>query len=55
MKEQYELYTGDSFEILKNFADETFDMIFVDPPYMISGGGTRIRGIRARDRHISVP
>ena len=40
MKEQYELYTGDSFEILKNFADETFDMIFVDPPYMISGGGT---------------
>ena len=40
MQNDYQLYTGDSFEILKNFPDETFDMIFVDPPYMISGGGT---------------
>ena len=40
MKQDYQLYTGDSFEILKNFPDETFDMIFVDPPYMISGAGT---------------
>ncbi|MBR2033406.1 MAG: site-specific DNA-methyltransferase [Alphaproteobacteria bacterium] len=36
----YQLHCGDSFQVLKTFADETFDMIFVDPPYLISNVGT---------------
>ena len=30
MQDNYQLHCGDSFEILKSFADETFDMIFVE-------------------------
>ena len=40
MKKDYQLYTGDCLEILKSFPDESFDMIFADPPYMVSSGGT---------------
>lgn len=35
----YELYNGDCFEVLKQFPEETFDMIFADPPYMLSKTG----------------
>lgn len=40
MQDNYQLFNGDSFAVLKDFADETFDMIFVDPPYLISNVGT---------------
>ena len=30
------LYLGDCFEILKNIPDNTFDMIFADPPYFLT-------------------
>ena len=33
------LYQGDCFELLKEIPDETFDMVFADPPYFLSGGG----------------
>ena len=36
MKKPYRLYNGDCFEILKDFPENTFDMIFADPPYMLS-------------------
>ncbi len=32
------LYHGDSFDVLKTFPDNYFDMIFADPPYFLSGG-----------------
>lgn len=38
MQKQYRLYNDDSFDILKKFPLETFDMIFADPPYMLSNG-----------------
>lgn len=34
-----ELFCGDSLEILPKMEDETFDMVFVDPPYLLSNGG----------------
>ncbi len=39
MNKPYELHNGDCFEILKSFPENTFDMIFADPPYMLSGEG----------------
>ena len=36
----YQIYCQDSFKTLKSFADNTFDMSFADPPYMISNVGT---------------
>ena len=39
MTKPYRLYNGDCFEILKSFPENTFDMIFADPPYMLSNDG----------------
>ena len=40
MTSEYQIFNQDSFEVMKNLPDESFDMIFVDPPYMISNVGT---------------
>jgi site-specific DNA-methyltransferase (adenine-specific) len=36
---QYRLYCADCLEKMREIPDETFDMIFADPPYMLSNGG----------------
>lgn len=38
-KKGFELHQGDCVEVLKNFPANYFDMIFADPPYMLSNGG----------------
>ena len=38
-KEDIQLYLGDCIEILEKAAPESVDMIFADPPYMLSNGG----------------
>ncbi|MDR2337302.1 MAG: site-specific DNA-methyltransferase [Deltaproteobacteria bacterium] len=35
----YRLYCADCLEQLKEIPENTFDMIFADPPYMLSNGG----------------
>jgi len=36
----YVLYRGDSAALLESFEPSTFDLIFADPPYFLSNGGT---------------
>jgi site-specific DNA-methyltransferase (adenine-specific) len=37
--EAYRLYQGDSVEMLNQFPEQQFDLIFADPPYFLSNGG----------------
>ncbi len=43
---QAELYEGDSLELLEQFEPESFDVIFADPPYFLSNGGTTCKNGR---------
>lgn len=40
----YVLYRGDSLALLDQFEDQTFDLIFADPPYFLSNGGYTCSG-----------
>ncbi|AQW81901.1 DNA-methyltransferase [Campylobacter pinnipediorum] len=42
MKKEFQIYNGDSFEILPNFKSQ-FDLIFADPPYFLSNDGLSIQ------------
>lgn len=35
----FSLICGDSFELLKRIPEESFDLVFADPPYFLSSGG----------------
>ena len=38
-KLNFKLINGNCLEILEQFSENTFDMIFADPPYHLSNGG----------------
>ena len=38
-EDNFVLYHGDSFELLKDLPENSIDMIFADPPYLLSNGG----------------
>ncbi len=40
MKNKFEIIKGDCLEILKSIESDCIDMIFADPPYNLSNGGT---------------
>jgi site-specific DNA-methyltransferase (adenine-specific) len=35
----YQLYQGNSVELLNQFPEQQFDLVFADPPYFLSNGG----------------
>ena len=37
--DSFVLFNGDSFKLLKQFNEKSFDMVFADPPYFLSNGG----------------
>ena len=39
MMKNYRLYNDDCLKVLEDIPENTFDMIFADPPYMLSNGG----------------
>ncbi|MFW0862333.1 MAG: DNA-methyltransferase [Candidatus Komeilibacteria bacterium] len=43
---RFNLYNGDCIEVLKQFKDNFFDMIFADPPYHLSNGGFTVHAGR---------
>ena len=45
-KPGFRLYNSDSLELLKNIGEETFDMVFADPPYNLSNGGFTVHAGR---------
>jgi site-specific DNA-methyltransferase (adenine-specific) len=42
--EDYTLLHGDSLALMEQLEPQTFDMIFADPPYFLSNGGTTCKG-----------
>ncbi len=45
-KDKFELYKGDCLKILKEFPENHFDMVFADPPYLLSNGGFTVHAGR---------
>ena len=45
-QDRFELYHGDCLEILKEFPENSVDMIFADPPYNLSNGGFTVHAGR---------
>ena len=43
---RFKLYLADSFEFLRDFSKNSVDMIFSDPPYMLSNGGFTVHAGR---------
>lgn len=44
MPKPYTLYNDDCFKVLSELPEESFDMIFADPPYMLSTGTSCFNG-----------
>ena len=40
----FSLINGDTFKVLKKIEDKTFDIIFADPPYLLSNNGITCSG-----------
>jgi site-specific DNA-methyltransferase (adenine-specific) len=40
--QRFTLYNGDCIEVLNSFDSESVDLIFADPPYNLSNGGTSV-------------
>ena len=45
-EKKFILYLGDCLEVLKQFPENHFDMIFADPPYHLSNGGFTVHAGR---------
>lgn len=43
-KNHFEIFNGDSLQLLKAIPDNTIDLIFSDPPYMLSNNGQTCSG-----------
>lgn len=41
-EKSFQIYLGDSISIMNAMKPESVDMIFADPPYNLSNGGTSV-------------
>jgi len=46
VEDNFVLYLGNSLELLKNLPENSIDMIFADPPYLLSNGGFTVHAGR---------
>jgi len=46
LKDNFVLYNGDSLRVLAQLPEDSIDMIFADPPYILSNGGFSVHAGR---------
>jgi DNA modification methylase len=50
---KFKLYQADSLNFLGSFPEDSVDMVFADPPYLLSNGGFTVHAVTKGVDHLS--